>query len=326
MVLKELRDRMRGIFIVTMTPFNRDGSVDYAGVRANAQWLVDNIEPGQYFTLTPCGSTGEFYAMSDEERIRVLEVVHEVAGGKVTLMAGAAQAGTARTIEMCQAAQSIGYDGAQVVLPFYHTPSDEGMFVHFRMICEAVDPDFGIQIYNNPAVAGSWVKPHLMVRLSQLPNLISDKENTPDIQAFKRMMELCDPDDIRIVTGLGERMYSFAFVAGSHGFVSGLANFAPQISYALYEAATVGDVQGVRAAMEHVEAFFRFRDRMNAKYGPTTALVGRNAYLPLSTWKRAMDMMGLAGGRVREPITEITDPADLEELRQILVSEELLSV
>jgi len=325
MVLEELKSKMRGVFIVMMTPFNQDGSVDYAGMKANTQWLLENIKPGQYFTLTPCGSTGEFYAMSDEERIKVLEAVHEVAGGKLTLMAGAAQAGTARTIEMCKAAQSIGYDGAQVVLPFYHTPSEEGMFNHFKMICEAVDPDFGIQIYNNPAVAGCWVKPHLMKRISKLPNLISDKENTPNLQAFQKMMELCDPEDIRIVTGLGERMYSYAFVAGSHGFVSGLANFAPQISYALYEAGANDDVRGVRAAMKHVEAFLRFRDRMNAKYGPTTALSGTNSYLPLSTWKRAMDMMGLAGGRVREPITEITDPADLEELRQILISEGLLS-
>ena len=317
MKLDEIKQRMRGIFIILLTPFQENEDIDYGGLKANLQYLLPKIQ-GRDFILTACGSTSEFYAMSDDERKRVLEVVVNEVGGRVPLMAGTACPGTRETVNLCKIAESLGYDGAQIVIPYYFTPSEEGMYQHYKTICEAVSPDFAIQIYNNPHVAGCWVKPPLMKRISKIPNMVCDKENSTDILAVRKMCRTIDPHDMSIISGMGEAVYSIIYPFGVKGIVSGMANVAPDLSYELYLAGSKGDAEGVRRAMERVDLFFDFREKVNIKHGPTTALAGSRSYVDLSVLKKAQDLLGLAGGRkVRKPITEI-DSQDEEELRRIL--------
>ncbi len=182
MQLDDLKKAMKGVVIVQTTPFNKDGSLDLEGMRANTRWLLERTA-GKDFIFTPMGSTGEFYAMSDDECKAVIKMVVEEVKGKNVVMAGAARAGTPETIKMCQYAKSVGADGVQVVLPYYHTPMEEGMYQHYKEIAESVGKDFGIIVYNNPDVSGSWIKPPLMAKLSKIPNIIADKENTPYIMS-----------------------------------------------------------------------------------------------------------------------------------------------
>jgi 4-hydroxy-tetrahydrodipicolinate synthase len=317
MKLEELKKKMRGIFIIVLTPFKENEDIDYEGLRTNLQYLLPKIQ-GKEFSLTACGSMSEFYAMSEAERKKTLEVVVDEVGGKVPLLAGTACAGTRETINFCKFAESLGYDGAQVVLPFYHTPSEDGMYEHYRKICDAVGPDFGIQIYNNPHVAGCWVKPDLMKRIAKLPKMICDKENSTDLVAVRNMCRMIDPADMSVVEGMGEVLYSLAYVFGINGLVSSMANIAPELSYELYQAGDRGDTAGVRRAMERIDLFFDFRGKLNVKHGPSTAVAGNRSFLGLSMLKKSLDLLGLAGGKkVRGPITEI-DKEDEDELRGIL--------
>lgn len=233
-------------------------------------------------------------------------------------MAGTACAGTKETIKFCKVAESLGYDGAQIVLPFYFTPSEEGMYQHYKTICDSVGPDFGIQIYNNPHVAGCWVKPPLMKRISKIPQMICDKENSLDILAVRKMCRTVDPKEMTIVEGMGEVLYSVAYAFGIKGMVSGMSNIAPGLTYELFQAGDKGDTAGVRKAMERIDLFFDFREKVNIKHGPSTALTGNRSYVDLSVLKKSQDLLGLAGGkRVRGPITEI-DGQDEDDLRGIL--------
>ena len=317
MKLDKLKERMNGIFIILLTPFQKNEDIDYAGLRANLQYLLPKIQ-GKDFVLTACGTISEFYTMSEAERKKVLEVVIDEVGGTVPLMAGSACAGTRETVNMCRYAESLGYDGAQVVLPFYATPSEEGMYQHYKSICNAIGPDFGVQIYNNPQVAGCWVKPHLMKRISKIPNVICDKENSTDMLAVRRMCRTLDPADMNVVEGMGEVLYSIAYSFGIKGLVSSFANIAPDLSYELYQAGDKGDTAGVRRAMERIDLFFDFREKVNMKHGPTTAIAGNRSYIDLSVLKKSQDLLGLAGGKkVRLPITEI-DKKDEDELKGIL--------
>lgn len=317
MKLEDFKDKMRGIFIVILTPFQEDEEVDFGGLRANLQYLLPKVK-GKEFILTACGSIGEFYALSEEERRKVLETTIDEIGGKVPLIAGTACPGTRETIRLCKYAESLGYDGAQIVLPYYFTPSEEGMYEHYRRICDAVGPDFGIQIYNNPHVAGCWVKPPLMKRISKIPKMICDKENTSDLMAVRSMCRTVHPSDMSIVAGMGEVPYSIAYSFGVKGLVSSMANIAPGLAYQLYQAGDRGDTAGVRKVMELIDLFFDFRDRMNVKHGPTTSLTGTRSYVDLSVLKKAQDFLGLAGGkRVRGPMREI-DARDDDELKGVM--------
>jgi len=86
MQLSDLKKAMKGVVIVQTTPFNKDGSLDLEGMRANTRWLVERTA-GKDFILTPTGSTGEFYAMSDDERKAVLKMVVEEVKGKNVVLA-----------------------------------------------------------------------------------------------------------------------------------------------------------------------------------------------------------------------------------------------
>ena len=105
-----MRERIKAVVIVQATPLNQDGSLDLRGLQANTRFLVERCA-GKRFVLVPTGSTGEAYALSDAERLQVIETVIECAAGKVPVVAGTAAAGTEHTIELSRAAEKAGADG-----------------------------------------------------------------------------------------------------------------------------------------------------------------------------------------------------------------------
>ncbi len=323
MQLSDLKKAMKGVDIVQTTPFNKDGSLDLEGMRANTRWLVERTA-GKDFILTPMGSTGEFYALSDDERKAVLKMVVEEVKGKNVVMAGAAQAGTPETIKMCQYAESIGADGAMVVLPYYHVPEEEGMYQHYKQVAESVGKGFGIMIYNNPDVSSSWIKPPLMAKLSKIPNIIAVKDNTPYVGSFYAMQRAVDPNDTVILTGLGEQMFSFVALYGCPGFISSAANYAPELPYSIYKAAVARDFNKLTEIAESMAPYFSFTGKVTANHGPHTGIseAGGNMYIGVE--KAAMDIVGLRGGEVRLPLVGLNEE-EKAELRSILRTMRLLN-
>jgi 4-hydroxy-tetrahydrodipicolinate synthase len=321
MTIDELKGRMKGIAVVQTTPFNKDGSLDLDGLRENTRWLADYAK-GRDFILIPLGSTGEFYAMTDDERKSAVEAVAEVTEGRAVVLAGAGAAGTRLGVDLCQHAQSAGADGVQVVLPFYHIPQEEGMYLHYKNIAESVNPDFGIMVYNNPTVSGSWINPPLMKRLSKIPNIIAVKENSVDIFLFSTMMNEVNPDDAVILTGSGEIAGTYFSVFGCPGFISFIANFTPEIAQSVYEAIASRDFEtAVHICKTRVEPFDIFVGKLQEKYGPHTGTTrtwgGVEGFMYLAAVKAAMDLVGLRGGEVRLPLIGL-DNEDKAELKDVL--------
>lgn len=318
MNFEELKGRMRGVYVVQATPFTETGEVDLEGLRENTRFLLDQVA-GKYVTLVPTGSTGECYVLSDEDRKKVIRTVVDEVKGRVAVLAGTAQAGTAETLKMSRYAEEVGADGVQVVLPYYHVPNEEGMYAHFRTIAEGIG--VGLMIYNNPAVSKCWIKPPLMARLSEIENIIADKENTPDVIQFDAMRRTVDPSKMTILCGLGEYMFSFEAACGCPGFVSWIANFVPLLSYELYEAACAVDFGRVRAIMERMIPLWTFTGESGAAHGPTTGVLAapyHGNHMYVSVMKAAMDLLGLCGGAPLLPLMPLT-AEERDRLREILV-------
>ena len=318
MNVEALKKRIKGIFVVQATPCTPNGEVDLEGLKENTRFLVDRMA-GKDLTLVPVGSTGEFYALSDEDRKRVIRTVVEEVDGRVPVLAGTAQAATEETLKMSRYAEEVGTDGVQVVLPYYHVPNEEGMYAHFRTVAEGIG--IGVMIYNNPAVSKCWIKPPLMARLSEIENIIADKENTPDVIQFDTMRRTVDPSRMMILCGLGEYMFSFEAACGCPGFVSWIANFAPLMSYELYEAACAVDFVRVRAIMERMMPLWRFTGEIGAAHGRTTGVLAapyHGNHLYVSVMKAVMDLLGLCGGAPLLPLTPLT-AEEQDRLREILV-------
>ncbi len=316
MQLIELKKALKGVFVVQITPFNKDGSLDLEGMRANTRWLAERMS-GKDFVFVPIGSTGEFYAMSDDECQAVIKMVVEEVDGRLPVIAGTGRAGTIETIKMCQYAEFAGADGVMVVLPYYHIPEEESMYQHYKLVAESVN--IGVMIYNNPATSGSWIKPALMAKLSKIPNIIAVKENTTSIGGYYLMQRAVDPKDTVVLCGLGEIMFSFEAVYGCPGFISYAANFAPDLSYSIYEAAVARDFNKLAALVNSMAPFFSFMAKVSINHGPDTAIRGSEAEVVMfiSATKAAMDILGLRGGEVRLPLTGINEQ-EKAELSSIL--------
>ena len=241
-----MRESIKAVVIVQATPLNRDGSLDLEGLKANTRFLIERCE-GKRAILVPTGSTGEAYALSDSDRLTVIETVVECSSGKLPVVAGTAAAATELTIELSRAAEKAGADGVQVVLPYYHVPSEEGLVRHYLRLADALG--IGVMIYNNPAVSKLWMPPHLMARCAEHPNIIADKENTSDVTLYKAMRDAIDPARMSVLCGLGDLQFAYTAALGCPGFVTWTANFAPELSLALLDAADACDFVRVREIM-----------------------------------------------------------------------------
>ena len=312
-----MRETIKAVVIVQATPLNRDGSLDLNGLKANTRFLVERCA-GKRVVLVPTGSTGEAYALSDSEQLKVIETVIDCVAGRLPVVAGAAAAGTDRTIERTRAAEHAGADGVQVVLPYYHVPSDEGLVRHFLRVADALK--IGVIIYNNAAVSKLWMPPHLMAKCAEHPNIIADKENTSDVKAYKTMRDAIDPAKMTVLCGLGDLQFAYTAALGCPGFISMTANFAPELSLALLEAADACDFLRVRELMVKIAPLYEFAGICARHRGrdPWVLPDYTAGHIYVGVLKAAMDMVGLAAGPVRGPGDDLTSE-ERAELKALLL-------
>lgn len=312
----EMRERMKAVAVVLATPTNSDGSIDFAGLRANTEFLIERAR-SRSMVLVPTGSTGEAYAISDADRLKVIETVIETSNGRLPVVAGTAKAGTELTISLSRDAEKAGADGVQVVLPYYHVPSEEGLYRHFARIGDALN--IGVMIYNNVLVSKLWMPPAIVARCSKHPNIVADKESTPDVVQWKAVRDAVDPADMTVLCGPGDLTFAFEAVMGCPGLVSWTANFAPELSLDLLEAAHACDFARVREAAGKAGPFYEFATVCARHRGRDPwMLPGYTAgHIYIGILKAALEMVGLAGGPVLGPSDEIT-PEEREQLRTLL--------
>lgn len=316
---KELKERTKGVLHLVMTPFDENEELDEKALRESLRHVVNKLK-GEDAVFIPTASTGEFYAMNDEECRKVAKIAVEEVNGEFPVMVGTARAGTKATLEMSKYAQDVGADGVMIVLPYYHLVTKEGIYRHYKKI--AVNLDIGIMIYNNPVVSKLWIPPDLMARLSKIENIIADKENTANAVAYYWMRKAVDPEDMVIVCGLGQMMYQFEALYECPAYVTELANYAPEIAVGFYKAAVQKDFNKLTELADKIAPYHEFIAKVAQKRGTLPTILSPHiatAELPFyqSVCKEAMNLIGLPGGRVRDPMENIR-AEEKDELRGIL--------
>ncbi|MEM4522268.1 MAG: dihydrodipicolinate synthase family protein [Nitrososphaeria archaeon] len=316
----KFREFMRkGVVIcVQLTPFKVNEDVDYEGLRENTRWLVEESK-GEPLVLVPVGSTGEKYTLLDEEWKKVVKIVVDAANGKVPVMPGASHSGTRVAIDRAKYAQDVGADGVMVVLPYYHVPEEEGLYLHYKKICDAIN--IGVMPYNNPDVSKIYMKPHLLKRLvDNTNNIVAVKENTPFIPTLYEHIKTVG-DKVPIMQGRGEWWFAATAFLGVRGYISGYANFMPKNCFDLLKAGLHGDFKGLKKIMEEkLDPYEEFVDKMCKKYGPSTTILPYpyvSSYMIYAVMKTTMDMLGLKGGHMRLPLLDLKEE-DKRELEKIV--------
>jgi 4-hydroxy-tetrahydrodipicolinate synthase len=159
-----------------ITPFNPDGSVNFALVEKLAVHLVENGTD----TLVVCGTTGESPTLSWDEEFEMFRVVRQAVVGRAKVIAGTGSNSTEEAIAATQKAATLGLDGSLQVVPYYNKPPQEGLYQHFRAIAEAA-PSLPMMLYNVPGRTGTNLAAETTIRLAEIPNIVAIKEASGNI-------------------------------------------------------------------------------------------------------------------------------------------------
>ncbi len=266
-----------------VTPMLEDGSVDYASLRKLIDW---HIAEG-----TDCigvvGTTGESPTVNVEEHREIIRVSVEQAKGRVPIMAGCGANSTAEAIELAKFAKSVGANCQLQVVPYYNKPTQEGLYQHFKAIAEAV-PDLPVILYNVPGRSVADMQHETVLRLAQVPGIVGIKEATGNIERAQWLIRDL-PKEFSVYSGDDPSAVAL-MLCGGKGNVSVTANVAPRLMHELCVAAMAGHVQ---KAMEIQFKLMPMHKNLFVEANP----------IPV---KWAMARMGLCGGTLRLPMTDLS--------------------
>ena len=285
----ELRSKLRGPLAFPITPFTEDLSVDLDALRANVRVLLHD-KPA---AIVAAGGTGELYSLAPAEHLSVIRAAVEESAGAVPVIAGVGF-NTAIGRQLATDAARAGADGILAFPPYYPQADDEGLLAYYRAIAGATP--LGLLIYSR-----DWFHPGaaLVERLAGIETLIAWKDGQGDL---RRLQILIDRVGARLhwIGGAGDDLVPAYYAAGLRAYTSSVSNVSPRLALALHDYASAGDA--------------RLPAVMSELIVPLYALRGRRRGYEVSVMKALMDMLGLAGGPVRPPLTNV-DAETAEALR-----------
>jgi 5-dehydro-4-deoxyglucarate dehydratase len=294
MTATDVRTRFTGVFGFPITPFRKDLSLDLDALARNVADMVRH----PFCALVAAGGTGELYSMTVDEIIEVVRVTVQAAGGKMPVVAGTGY-NAAIGAEIARRAEKAGADCMLALPPYYINAPEEGLFHYYQSIGEAS----GLPLF---VYSRDWAvfTPQMVARLAErVPTLAGWKDGQGVARKYQRIMNELG-DRLAWFGGLGDDCVPEYFAIGVQAYTSSISNIAPKVSLALAEAGMARDFPRLNALMaKYVHPLYALRERMKG--------------YEVSVMKEAMEMLGIAAGPVRPPLTKCR-PQDVEDLRKLV--------
>ncbi|MFJ4346517.1 4-hydroxy-tetrahydrodipicolinate synthase [Pseudomonas sp. NPDC089401] len=285
--------KFKGIVPALLTPFTADQQVDENALRN----LVENLLGHGVHALFALGTNGEFFALSQEEKLRIAALVVDAAGGRVPVIAGTGAFSTHEVVEMNKRMADVGVDGLSVITPYFNAVSERELIRHYEIIAEA--SSLPVMLYNIPAKTGMSIGIKAVATLSQHPMIKGIKDSAGNFDSLVQMMNYRS-DDFAVFAGTDSLIY-WNLLAGGDGAVAATANAVPQVVMEIWNRFQAGDHAGARAAQEHLRPL---RDAFALGTLPVVL-------------KQATSLLNLPVGPCRSPILPL-EPANAERLASIL--------
>lgn len=285
----ELQERLRSVSFTTATPFDADGNaILREQIAENAQTLYE--AGGRVFI--PCGNTGEYYSLSQAERIEVVTATVDALPDDATVVGGVGGS-TKNALELLEAYADAGADAAMIMYPRHTYIHEEGLIEYYRTLAESTD--LGIVLYKR----GPLLNERVLEELSTISNVVAVKYAVNDVKQFARLTETVTGDVVWL-NGVAER-YALAYaLEGADGFTTGIGNFVPQPVLALDRAIRDGNWDRAREIRNALRSYEDLREEAGG--GPAFS-----AAKNVPVVKRGLDLQGMYGGPVREPLIELDD-------------------
>ena len=297
--MKSSHHPIRGSIVALVTPMLADDSVDYDALRKLIDWHIDQGTD----CIGVVGTTGESPTVSVEEHCEIIRVSVTQAAGRVPIMAGCGANSTKEAIELAQFAKTVGANCQLQVVPYYNKPTQEGQYLHFKAIAEAVD--LPVVLYNVPGRSVADLAHDTVMRLAQVPGIFGIKESTGNIERAQWLIKEA-PKGFSIYSGDDPTAVAL-MLCGGHGNVSVTANVAPRLMHELCMAAIAGDT---KKAMEIQLKLLPLHKGLFVESNP----------IPV---KWAVSRMGLCSEAIRLPLTPLTS-ANRPALERVLQSTGLI--
>ena len=279
----------QGVFPAGLTFFDADGGLDESATLEHWRWLVEQGAQG----LVVAGTSGEFIALTIEERVRLFRLAVEHFSGKLPIVAGTGHNATRLTIEISRKAEQIGVDALIVILPYYSRPPLASVMNHYRAVRAKTDRP--IMLYNNPAnTACPALSP------SQVAELVEEDV----VHMIKSTMESVVPvHDLSLLIGDRIRIFYGSFLSafealtgGAHGWISGVLNVVTRKAVEMY-----------RAVVEQRDldcGFEAWKRILPIVHLYTYQKLGAVADLPI--YRGMLELWNRRGGYSREPFSPLT--------------------
>jgi 4-hydroxy-tetrahydrodipicolinate synthase len=285
--------KARGIIPPMITPFDDDEKVDCKTLKKMTNYLIDAGVHGVF----PLGSTGEGYGIDFDEKRKVIETVLEATNKRVPVYAGTGAITTKESIKLTEMATKIGVDALSVITPYFISPNEEELYTHYKEIASSTD--LPIILYNNPGRTGVDLSLELIVRLSNIDNIVGIKDSSGDMTKAAEIVRHIG-SDFSVLAGRDTLIYGF-LAYGAHGSVAATANIVPELVISIYELFQKGEHQA------SLEAQFKLAPlRMAFSLGSFPVIM-----------KEGLKLRGIDVGNTLKPIKPLTEEAR-EKLKKII--------
>lgn len=275
--------KLHGIIPALITPFSEDEELDLDGLR----WMLDYVIEAGVHAIFVSGSTGEAYAMSADERIKLFEEAVKHVGGRVPLGAGTGANTTRDTVRLSQRAEAAGCDYISVITPSFITPSAPQLYQHYSAVAEAVK--IPVLLYGNPQRTNNYLSTELVARLAgDHENIKGMKDSTGDLTQFASYIREC-PDDFWAIMGRDSLVLA-ALQYGAVGAICATANIVPEVLVKLYDSFQAGNIEEALRLQRLIVPL-----RQAFALGSFPAMI-----------KHAVKLLGRRGGPPRRPIGWLT--------------------
>ncbi|MGV2290863.1 dihydrodipicolinate synthase family protein [Trinickia sp. YCB016] len=273
-----------GVHTPLVTPFNADGEINHDLLGKHAVNLA-----GRVSGLGIGGTTGEYYALSFDERVQTFDTVAEAAGGKTYLTAGINATTTKEVIRLGHEAKRAGMSALLVAAPYYTQPTQEELLNHLLKVDDSLD--MPIMLYNFPARTGTEISDGVLEKLLERPNFIAMKESTGDISHLHHLATHFS-GKLVLSCGMDDQALEF-FAWGAKSWVGGASNFLPEAHTALFDACVK-------------RADFETGRKLMAQLLPVLELLERSGKF-IQYVRYGCELAGLPVGVARAPLGALTD-------------------
>jgi 4-hydroxy-tetrahydrodipicolinate synthase len=278
-----------------MVPLDGRGRINEAELARYVEWLIAGGVHGLY----PNGSTGEFLRFTVEERRRIVQIVCDTAGGRVPIVAGAAEANVTETIKACEHCLEAGARAVAVVSPFYYRLSPESVYAYFREIGRHSPID--VTLYNIPMLASPVDVPTVRRLAEEFPRIVGIKDSSGDISHMGRLVAAIRANraDFTFLTGWDAALVPM-LLAGCNGATVASSGIVPGLTRSIYDAVRAGQIEQAFDLQRKLTEFFDL------------AILG--ADFP-EGFRAAVELCGFRMGASRQPATE-SQQADRRRLAE----------